>query len=112
MLLQTYLTVQVSEFRHFVVCNKESWEKEELTDPLVLMNDAESKFNIIQEDKLLVTNDPMKAKMLYLTTAIGNLTRQLDSKRNVKQSNKIFGNYTPSIVTSGNNKKYDKPKHG
>ena len=69
------------------------------------MNDAESKFNIPQEDKLWVTNDPMKAKMLALTTVIGNLTRQLYSKGNVKQSNKSFGNSTPSIVASGNNKK-------
>ena len=75
MLFRTYLTVPVSEFRHFVVRNKESWEKGDITDLLILMNDAESKFNSLQEDKLLVTNDPMKAKMLTLTTVIGNLTR-------------------------------------
>ena len=50
--------------------------------------------------------------MLDLTTVIGNLTRQLDSKGDVKQSNKYFGNSTPSIVTSGNNEKYDPPKPG
>ena len=44
MLLRTYITVPVSEFRHFVSCNKESWEKGDITDPLVLMNNAESKF--------------------------------------------------------------------
>ena len=81
-------------------------------DPLVLMNDAESKFEILQEYKLWVTNDPMKANMLALTTVIGNLKIQLDSKGNVKQSNKSFGNSTPSIVASGNNEKYDPPKPG
>ena len=50
--------------------------------------------------------------MLALTTVIGNLTRQLDSKGNVKQSNKYFGNSTPSIVASGSNKKYDPPNLG
>ena len=79
MLFRTYLTVPVSEFRHFVVCNKESWEKGAITDPVVLMNDAESKFMSLQEDKLWVTNDPMKAKMLALTTVIGKLTKQMDS---------------------------------
>ena len=49
-------------------------------DPIVLMNDAEPKFKSHQEDKLWVTNDPMKAKMLALTTVIGNLTRQLNPK--------------------------------
>ena len=67
------------------------------------MNDAESKFKSLQEDKLWVTNDPRKAKMLDLTTVIGNLTRQLDSKGSIKQSNKSFGNSTPSIVATGNN---------
>ena len=76
------------------------------------MNDAESKFKSLQEDKLWVTNYPMKANMLALTTVIGNLTRNLDSKGNVKQSNISFGNSTPSIVASGNNEKYDPPKPG
>ena len=76
MLFRTYLTVPVSEFRHFVVCNKESWEKGDITYQLVLMNYAESKFKSLQEDKLWVTKDPMKAKILALTTVIGNLTRQ------------------------------------
>ena len=112
MLFRTYLTVPVSEFRNLVVCNKESWEKGDITDPVVLMNDAESKFRSLQEDKLWVTNDPMKAKMLALTTVIGDLTRQLDSKGAMKQSNKYFGNSNPSIVASGNNEKYDAPKPG
>ena len=47
----------------------------------------------------------MMAKMLALTKVVGNLIRQLDLKGNVNQSNKYFGNYTPSIVASGNNKK-------
>ena len=111
-LFRTYLTVPVSEFRHFAVCNKVSWEKGDITDPLVLMNDTESKFRSLQDDKLWVTNDPMMAKMLALTTVIGNLTRQLDSKGTMKQSNKSFGNFTLSILTSGNNKKYDAPKPG
>ena len=85
MLLRNYLTVPVSEFWHSVVRNKESWEKGDIADPLVLMNDSESKFKSLQEDKLWVTNDPMKAKMLDLTTVIGKLTRQLDSKGDVKQ---------------------------
>ena len=88
MLIRTYLTVPVSEFQHFVLRNKESWEKGDITDPLVLMNDAEFKFRSLQEDKLWATNDPMKAKMLALTTVIGNLTRQLDSKGTMKQSSK------------------------
>ena len=71
------------------------------------MNDAESKFRSLQEDKLWFTKNPMKAKMLDLTTVIGNLTRQLDSKRDVKQSNKSFCNSTPSVVASGNNEKYE-----
>ena len=87
MLFWTYRTVQVSEFRHFVVRNKKSWEKGDIKDPFVLMNDAESKFINLQEDKLWVTNNPMKAKMLALTTVIGNLTKQLDSKGTTKQFN-------------------------
>ena len=43
MLLRTYPTVPVSEFRHLVVCNKESWERGDITDPVVLMNDAKFK---------------------------------------------------------------------
>ena len=81
-------------------------------DPLVLMNDAESKFTSLKEAKLWVTNYPMKAKMLVLTTFIGNLTRQLDSKGNIKQSHKYFGNSTPSMVAPGNNKIWDAPKTG
>ena len=110
MLFRTYLTVPLSEFRHSVVRNKESWEKGDIMDPLVLMNDAESKFKSLQEDKLWVTNNPMKAKMLALTTVIGNLTRQLDSKRNIKQSNKSFGNSTPSIAAPGSNERWYAPK--
>ena len=34
MLFRTYLTVPVSEFRHFVVHNKESREKGDIMDPL------------------------------------------------------------------------------
>ena len=75
-----------------------------------MMNDAESKFKSLQEDKLWVTNYPMKAKMLALTTVIGKLTRQLDSKGDVKQSDKHLGNSPPSIGASGNNEKYDPPK--
>ena len=112
MLFRTCFTVPMSEFLHLVVCNKESWEKGDITDSLVLMNDAKSKFKILQEDKLWVTNNPMKAKMLSLTTVSGNLKSQLDSKINVKQSNKYFGNSTPSIVALGNNEKYDPPKPG
>ena len=41
MLFRNYLTVPVSEFRYFIVCNKESWKRGDITDPLVLMNDAE-----------------------------------------------------------------------
>ena len=48
MLFQTYLTAPVSEFLHFVVCNKESWEKGDIKDLIVLMNDAESKFKSLQ----------------------------------------------------------------
>ena len=84
MLFWNYLTVPVSEFRHFVVRNRECWEKKKITDPLVLMDDAESKFSSLQKDKFWVTNDPMKSKILDLTTIIGNLTRQLDSKGTMK----------------------------
>ena len=52
----------------------------------------------------------MKANMLAPTTVIGDLKRQLDLRGNVKQSNKFFGDSTPSIVVSGNNEKYDPPK--
>ena len=76
------------------------------------MNDAESKFKSLQEDKLWVTKYPTKAKILTLTTVIRNLTRQLDLKGNVKQPNKSFGNSTPSIVASSTNEKYDPPKPG
>ena len=76
------------------------------------MNDAESKFRSLKEDKLWVTNDPMKAKILALTMVIGILTKQLDSKGTTKQFNKPFGNTNPSTVASGNNEKYDAPKPG
>ena len=81
-------------------------------DPVILMNDAESKFRSLQGDKLWVTNDPMKAKMLALTTFIRNLTNQLYSKVTTKQFNKSFGNSNPSTIVSGNNEKYDAPKPG
>ena len=102
----------MSEFRHLVVRNKEIWEKVDITDPLVLMNDAESKFKSLQEDKLWVTNNPMKSKMLDLTMVVDKLAIQLDSKGDVKQSDKTFGNFPPSIGASGENKKYDLPKYG
>ena len=35
-----HFKVLVSEFRHFVVCNKESSEKGDIMDPFILMNDA------------------------------------------------------------------------
>ena len=76
------------------------------------MNDAESKFRSLQEDKLWVANDPTEDNMMVLTTVIGNLTRQLDSKGSMKQSNKYFGNPNPSTFASGNNEKYDTPKPG
>ena len=76
------------------------------------MNDEESKFKSLQEDKIWVTNDPMKSKMLVLTTMIGNLTRQIYSKGSLKQSNKYFGDSTPSVVVPGNNEKYNPPKPG
>ena len=75
MFFRTYLTVPVSKFWHFVVRNKESWEKGDITDPIVLINNAESKFKSLQEDKLWVTNDHMKANMLALRTVIRKLTR-------------------------------------
>ena len=81
-------------------------------DPLVLINDAESKFKSLQEDKLWVTKDPMRGDILDLTTVIGDLISKLDSKVNEKKSNKSIGNSTPSIVASDNNKKYDPPKPG
>ena len=112
MLFRTYLTVLVYEFRNSIVCNKESWEKGNIADPLVIINNAEYKFKSLQEDKLWVTNDPMKAKILALTTVIGNLTRQLDSKGSIKKSNESFGNSTPSIVAPGNNERWDAPKPG
>ena len=112
MLFRTYLTVPVSEFWYFLVRNKESWGKGDITDPIVLMNDAESKFKILQEDKLWVTNDPTKANLLTLTTVIGKLTRKIDSKVDVKQSDKPLGNFSPSIGSSSNNKKYDPQKPG
>ena len=112
MLFRTYLTVPVSEFRHFIVRNKESWEKGDIMDLIVLMDGAESKFKRLREEKLWLTNTPMKANMLAPTMVIGNLTRQLDAKGDVKQSNKYFGDSTPAIVASSNNKKYDPPKPG
>ena len=102
----------MSEFRHFVVRNKEIWEKGDITDPHVLMNDAKSKFKSLQEDKLWITKNLTKAKMLALTTFIENLTRQLDSKGSIKQSNKSFRNSTPSIFAPGNNETWDAPKPG
>ena len=54
----------------------------------------------------------MKSKMLALTKVIGNLTSKLDSKGSIKQSNRSFGNSTPSIVTPGNNEIWDAPKLG
>ena len=50
--------------------------------------------------------------MLALTTVIGKITRQLDSKVDVKQSDKSLGNFPLSTGASGNNKKYDPPKPG
>ena len=102
-LFWTYLTVPVSEFWHLVFHNKEGWEKGDITDPLALMNDAESKFKSLQEEKLWVTNDPMKSKILDPTTVIGKLTRQLDSKGDVKKSDKPLGNFPTSIGASGKN---------
>ena len=69
------------------------------------MNDAESKSKSLQEDKLWVTNDPIKAKMLAPTTVIGTLTRQLNSKGYAKQSDKPLGSSPLSIGASDNNKK-------
>ena len=76
------------------------------------MNDAQSKFKSLQEDKLWVTNDLMKANMWPLTTVIGELIRQLNSKGDVKQSYKTLGNFPPSTGASGNNEKYNPPKPG
>ena len=76
------------------------------------MNDAESKFKSLKEDKLWVTKNPMKVMMLALKTVIGKLTRQLDLKGDVKQSDNPLGNFPPSIGASGNNKKYNLPKPG
>ena len=76
------------------------------------MNDAESKFRSLQEDKLWVANDPTEDNMMVLTTVIGNLTRQLDSKGTTKQSNIFFGNSNPSTAASSNNENYVAPKPG
>ena len=54
----------------------------------------------------------MKAKILALTTVIEKLTRQLDSKGDVKQSDKPLGNYPLSVGVSCNNEKYYPPKPG
>ena len=54
----------------------------------------------------------MKAKILDLTTVIGNLTKQLYSKGTTKKFNKPFGNSNPLTVASGNNEKYDAPTPG
>ena len=40
MFSRTHFKVPVSEFLHFVVCNKESSEKGDIMDPFILMNDA------------------------------------------------------------------------
>ena len=48
MFFWAYLTVPVYKFRHLVVRNKESWERGDITNPLVLMNDAESKFKSLK----------------------------------------------------------------
>ena len=105
MLFWTYFTVPVSEFRDLVVCNEESWEEGDITDPIVLMNDAESKFKILQEDKLWVTNNPVNAKMLDLTTVTGYLTIQLDSKGDIKKPDKPLGNFPHPIGALGNSGK-------
>ena len=54
----------------------------------------------------------MKAKMLDVTTVIGKLTIQLDSKGYVKQSDKPLGDFLLPIGASGNNEKYNPPKPG
>ena len=76
------------------------------------MNDAKSKFKSLQEDKLWVTNNPMKAKISAPTTVIGKLTKKLDLKGYVKQSDKSLGDFPPSIGASSNNEKYDPLKPG
>ena len=76
------------------------------------MNDAESKFKSLQEDKLWVTNDPMKEKMFSLTPVIGKITRKIDLKGDVKKLDKPLGHLPPPIGASGNNKKYNSPKTG
>ena len=96
----------------FVFRNKESWKKGDIADTLVLMDYTESRFKSLQEDKLWVTNGPMKSKVLALTTVIGKHIRQLDSEGDVKQSDKPLGNPPPLISASGNNEKYNPPKHG
>ena len=50
--------------------------------------------------------------MWPLTTVIGELIRQLNSKGDVKQSYKTLGNFPPSTGASGNNEKYNPPKPG
>ena len=50
--------------------------------------------------------------MMALTTVIGKLTRIIDSKRDVKQSDNPLGNFLPFIGASGNNDKYDPLKPG
>ena len=54
----------------------------------------------------------MKSKIMDLTTVIGNLKTKLDSKGDVKKSNRSFGNFRPSIGATGNNEKYNPPKPG
>ena len=56
----------------------------DITDPLILMNNSESTFKSLQYDKIWVSNNPMKAKMMALTTVIVNLTRKIDSKGDIK----------------------------
>ena len=49
MLFRTCLTVPVSEFRHSVVRNKESWEKGDIMDPLILIVEENMKTVIVEE---------------------------------------------------------------
>ena len=112
MLFRTYRIVPVFEFRHFVFRNKETWEKGDITNPFVLINNTESKLKSLQEERLWVANDPMKSNMLALTTFIRNLTNQLYSKVTTKQFNKSVVNSNSSTVASGKNEKYDAPKPG